>query len=1205
MKATRLLFHLQKVGCVWVAAALVSSPGNAQAQVRVPESNNFQNGGSTFVLIHLHGDPPNSHPARLTVTDSLFIYDGMGRDKRNSLSVPVEDLVKIDPRLDWGRLNLTIKDPDNPKKVIHLNFYDTEVDIRSKVEGVPATIPVSPASRQNIERVRDALLQAVNGAAARRREEQLEKQRHQEAELEAERRDDIPVIERQETAHEMLLTHHHPGRLHAAKLTLRGDSLSYQPLDSCSSKPFTVPLEGIVSIQTEGNQRDESYLVITVSLDGKERTYRFAHENAKLVSVDKTTGGGLISYRGLVMEAPPAAGSELARIKSDIEDAIHQRKTLIAQEQRRQEEREATPAGLIATVQYDDSQSFLPNQRLEPGKRAELNLKLDNHGPGPAYGVNLVLSADQPDVKLPASQFIGDIPVGATRLVRVPIEAGLELRGGELNVLVETKEKRGYDAQKVKLVIPTVTLQKPVLSIESYEINGIPESGQTVELFAFVRNTGDGPAASVVLSAIKVEPHISLSEETVSLGTIRPNQSVRGKLVLAIPRTFSEKRLILGLHVADARGETIGAGSREITLNIGTRIPIVYVNMRVISQGRELQELTNGDTVELELAPENRGSLDAEDVSLQVSAPGVPFERDTARIGVLHAGEKQAPLRFPFTIPRIEAREKIPVRIQISQKEFPASSVQRELSVKRHQPALNYSYSILESRTERVLQQNQTSTLEVQVLNAGDLPAEEVLAKIAISTPGVQLQGSNEVRMGTIRPNEKRIASFRVHLLRSVPAGDLPVQLALTQSDFASIRETLRLEVRGEQTAEVTITPAMERPRTIGRTVPVVALASPRDGEFVHGSKIDLKGLVRDERGISQINVAVNGGPVPQETVRQGTHRGPPIPGRDEADLDIPLTLDPGENVITVTAYNADNERESMTRRVTRLEDRPTIAGSQPVLTPQSDVDDYVLKLSPHQSDEHRWAVIIGIEDYRKVPPALFAVRDALAMQEYATRMLGVPAKHVSSLLNDAATKAEIQDVLEAQLHDLVQPEDVVYVYFAGHGIPETKDRAPYLLPADGKPQSLRTTAYSLQDFYAALARLKAKRVIVFLDVCFSGWRARAEGLDSLLPGTRPAYLPVETPTPAGNVISLTATDQGQVSNAWLKQAHGLFTYFLLKGMSELGGARQDQLSLSELSAYVTKQVNQKSRELFGENQRQTPVLQGRIQPDVLLPMTK
>jgi hypothetical protein len=309
--------------------------------------------------------------------------------------------------------------------------------------------------------------------------------------------------------------------------------------------------------------------------------------------------------------------------------------------------------------------------------------------------------------------------------------------------------------------------------------------------------------------------------------------------------------------------------------------------------------------------------------------------------------------------------------------------------------------------------------------------------------------------------------------------------------------------------------------------------------------------------------------------------------------------------VITVTAYNADNEHELTTRRVIRLEDRPTIAGSQPALLPQSDVDRYVLSLNLPHSDEHRWAVIIGIENYRRVPSALFAERDALAMQEYATRMLGVPPEHVRSLLNDTATKAEIQDLLETQLQDLVQSTDLVYVYFAGHGIPETKEGTPYLLPFDGNPQSLRTTAYSQQDFYKALANLKAQRVVVFLDACFSGLRARAEGLDSLLPGTRPAYLPVKIPVPTGNVISLAATDLTEVSNAYREKAHGLFTYFLLKGMSELGSARQEKLSLSELSAYVTKQVSQASRQLFGENQRQTPVLQGRIQPDVLLPMTK
>ena len=65
------------------------------------------------------------------------------------------------------------------------------------------------------------------------------------------------------------------------------------------------------------------------------------------------------------------------------------------------------------------------------------------------------------------------------------------------------------------------------------------------------------------------------------------------------------------------------------------------------------------------------------------------------------------------------------------------------------------------------------------------------------------------------------------------------------------------------------------------------------------------------------------------------------------------------------------------------------------------------------------------------------------------------------------------------------------------------------------------------------------------------------------------------------------------MSNGYTEQAHGLFTYFLLKGLGGAAGRDGDgPLRLSELADYVKDQVDQVSRRLFGESQQQTPVLQ-------------
>lgn len=159
-------------------------------------------------------------------------------------------------------------------------------------------------------------------------------------------------------------------------------------------------------------------------------------------------------------------------------------------------ERQARPATLVTEVQFDDSRGFFPNNRLDASEEAEILVTLRNQGAGAAYGVVLAISADQRQVILPGPRELGEIPPGQSREVRLPVKAGLDLPDGTANLFIEAREKRGYDARKVKLVLPTAHLEKPSLAIVDYVINdgttglargngnGIPETGETVELYS-------------------------------------------------------------------------------------------------------------------------------------------------------------------------------------------------------------------------------------------------------------------------------------------------------------------------------------------------------------------------------------------------------------------------------------------------------------------------------------------------------------------------------------------------------------------------------------------------------------------------------------------------------------------------------------------------------------------------------------------------
>ena len=115
------------------------------------------------------------------------------------------------------------------------------------------------------------------------------------------------------------------------------------------------------------------------------------------------------------------------------------------------------------------------------------------------------------------------------------------------------------------------------------------------------------------------------------------------------------------------------------------------------------------------------------------------------------------------------------------------------------------------------------------------------------------------------------------------------------------------------------------------------------------------------------------------------------------------------------------------------------------------------------------------------------------------------------------------------------------------------------------------------------MGSLGARPVTVILDTCFSG-QGREKQL--LLADSRGLKLvPIERP--ATGVTVLSAAISGQISGPLKDKEHGLFTYYVLRG---LGGAvdsnKDKKLTMSELSRYVSGKVKETAA---SQGREQTP----------------
>jgi len=256
-----------------------------------------------------------------------------------------------------------------------------------------------------------------------------------------------------------------------------------------------------------------------------------------------------------------------------------------------------------------------------------------------------------------------------------------------------------------------------------------------------------------------------------------------------------------------------------------------------------------------------------------------------------------------------------------------------------------------------------------------------------------------------------------------------------------------------------------------------------------------------------------------------------------------------------------------------------TIPGAA-ALEIKSDVDQPLYKVA---SNPDAFAVVVGVEKYNSLPEARFAERDAKAMNAHLLAM-GYPQRNIVLLTGPQATRTGLVKNLEAWLPNHISERSTVLFYFSGHGAPDPKTSEAFLVPADGDPQYLEETAYPIKRLYEKLGALKAKRVLVALDSCFSG----AGGRSVLAQGTRPLVAKVRIAPAGGKVVSLSASAGEEITGTLEEQGHGLFTYHLLKALSETAGRG----SVSELHAALVPRVQDEARR---QNRAQTPQIFGAI----------
>ena len=242
-----------------------------------------------------------------------------------------------------------------------------------------------------------------------------------------------------------------------------------------------------------------------------------------------------------------------------------------------------------------------------------------------------------------------------------------------------------------------------------------------------------------------------------------------------------------------------------------------------------------------------------------------------------------------------------------------------------------------------------------------------------------------------------------------------------------------------------------------------------------------------------------------------------------------------------------------------------------------------------NKSNKNALAIIFGIENYRYVSNVNFAFRDATIIKEYLSKTIGIPEEQIYFRANEEVTLGEFKKIFSDKGwldKRVIENETDIYFYYAGHGAPAVKEEKAFLIPFDGDPNYPVITGYSLETVFENLSKLNANSVTVFLDACFTGTNRENE---MLLAGARPVSIKLKN-NYINDVTVFSATSSNEISSSYPKNKHGLFSYFLMKGMQGEADTNKDKkLTINELFDYTKKNVSRTAGTLDRE---QTPQLE-------------
>ncbi|MBC7914695.1 MAG: caspase family protein [Pyrinomonadaceae bacterium] len=255
------------------------------------------------------------------------------------------------------------------------------------------------------------------------------------------------------------------------------------------------------------------------------------------------------------------------------------------------------------------------------------------------------------------------------------------------------------------------------------------------------------------------------------------------------------------------------------------------------------------------------------------------------------------------------------------------------------------------------------------------------------------------------------------------------------------------------------------------KTPPVISLLepSPKRGLKITSAstKVMVKGIATDPAGIKEVFI-----------------NGQKVYSQNGGDFWSDVALKDGLNKITIAAVDmAGNKKE----QVFEIEKLQPVVNAVP-----TDI------IAVTEKEGKNYCLLIAAQNYSdsSIPSLEDPIADAVKLKIILKSQYNFADGNIISLFNPGTDDIKRQ-LLE--LTNIIQPEDNLLIFYAGHGIWKKEENRGYWLLTDSKYNDVNTWLPN-KDVLNLIAKLPSRHTLLITDACFSGSLFKTRGLGANAP---------------------------------------------------------------------------------------------------------